>query len=103
MPAKSNLEAFLTANRERFGTRDGLPSAFQREVLFDRIRPGKRVGILVPSGVGPLNLQAWSKVEGRAVMRGPAGWILNLGGRHGTPGLASADNTIFVAGVHLAT
>jgi hypothetical protein len=29
---------------------------------------------------------------GRAVMKGPAGWVLNMGGRHGTPGIASDDN-----------
>ena len=25
-------------------------------------------------------------------MRGPAGWVLNMGGKHGTPAIASPDN-----------
>lgn len=29
---------------------------------------------------------------GRAVMRGPHGWVLNMGGRHGTPGIATDTN-----------
>lgn len=33
---------------------------------------------------------------GRAVMKGPAGWVLNMGGRHGTPGIASAANVVAV-------
>ena len=33
---------------------------------------------------------------GRAVMRGPHGWVLNLGGRHGTPGIATDENIVRV-------
>jgi len=33
---------------------------------------------------------------GRAVMRGPAGWVLNMGGRHGTPAIASDENIVGV-------
>jgi hypothetical protein len=29
---------------------------------------------------------------GRAVMRGPHGWVLNMGGPHGTPAIATDDN-----------
>jgi hypothetical protein len=29
-------------------------------------------------------------------MRGPAGWVINLGGRFGTPGIAGDDNTVSV-------
>ena len=29
---------------------------------------------------------------GHAVMRGPHGWVLNLGGEHGTPGIADERN-----------
>ena len=29
---------------------------------------------------------------GKAVMRGPAGWVLNMGGAHGTPAVPSADS-----------
>jgi hypothetical protein len=65
----------------------GFPGPFERERLFDGIRPGSRVTIVTPHG---------SRLTGRAVMRGPAGWVLNLGGRHGTPGIASDDNVIAV-------
>lgn len=33
---------------------------------------------------------------GKAVMRGPAGWVLNLGGAHGTPGICDADTVVRV-------
>ncbi len=29
---------------------------------------------------------------GRAVMLGPAGWVLNMGGRYGAPAIASEEN-----------
>ncbi len=34
--------------------------------------------------------------SGKAVMRGPAGWVLNMGGRHGTPAVPSADSIVKV-------
>jgi hypothetical protein len=63
----------------------GLPSPFEREILFNKIQHGDFVTIVTPHG---------STRKGRAVMRGPAGWVLNLGGAHGTPGIASEDNVI---------
>ena len=35
-----------------------------------------------------------AELKGRAVMKGPAGWVLNCGGRHGTPGVVSEKNFI---------
>lgn len=67
----------------------GLPGPFEQEVLFNKIRPRSLVTIVTPHG---------SKLKGRAVMRGPAGWVLNLGGAHGTPGIATEDNVIAVRG-----
>ena len=29
---------------------------------------------------------------GRATMRGPHGWVLNMGGRYGTPAIANETN-----------
>lgn len=52
--------------------------------LVDAIRPGCRVTITTPHG---------HQRTGRAVMRGPVGWVLNMGGRHGTPAIATDDNT----------
>ena len=52
--------------------------------LLDLIRPGDRVTIVNRFG---------QKRTGRAVMRGPHGWVLNMGGPHGTPAVAT-DETI---------
>jgi len=59
------------------------------ETLFNKIRPGSKVTIITPHG---------SKLKGKAVMRGPAGWVLNLGGKYGTPGIADETNVITVIG-----
>lgn len=48
--------------------------------LFDSIRHGSRVTI------------GEDERTGRAVMKGPAGWVLNMGGPHGTPAIATPDN-----------
>jgi hypothetical protein len=49
------------------------------------IRPGDRVTIVNRFG---------QKHIGRAVMKGPAGWVLNMGGPHGTPAIASEENIV---------
>ena len=53
--------------------------------LIDMIKPGDRVYIMNRFG------QVHS---GRAVMKGPAGWVLNMGGKYGTPAIADDRNTI---------
>lgn len=55
--------------------------------LLDAIRHGDRVTIVNRFG---------QKATGRAVMRGPYGWVLNMGGRYGTPAIASDENTVKV-------
>ena len=35
-------------------------------------------------------------LTGRAVMRGPCGWVLNMGGPHGTPGIADEQNIVSI-------
>jgi hypothetical protein len=59
--------------------------------LIEAVRPGSRVTIITYHG---------SRLTGRAVMRSslPGAWVLNMGGRHGTPGIATADNTVAVRG-----
>lgn len=64
--------------------------------MINQIKPGSRVTILVPAGIGR-NGREWTKKTGRAVMRGPAGWVLNMGGRYGTPGIASEENIVKVS------
>ncbi len=51
------------------------------------IEGGDRVTIVTRHG---------SRLTGRAVMHGPGGWVLNLGGAHGTPGIATLANTVKV-------
>ena len=64
--------------------------------ILNCIKPGMRVTILVHAG-GIGNNITWKKRTGRAVMRGPHGWVLNMGGPHGTPGIATPDNIVRVA------
>ena len=57
--------------------------------LIDVVRAGDIVTIITPHG---------SKLKGRAVMRSSYdGWVLNGGGRHGTPLLADDSNVIKVS------
>lgn len=55
--------------------------------MLDLIRAGDRVTIVNRFG---------QQHTGRAVMRGPAGWVLNMGGKHGTPGIATRENIVAV-------
>jgi hypothetical protein len=58
--------------------------------MFDTIQCGDRVTIKTPQG---------QEVTGRAVMfnRKVGAWVLNLGGRHGIPGMACERNFIKVS------
>lgn len=51
--------------------------------LFQAIRPGDRVSIVSRHGQCQV---------GRCVMKFATHAVLNLGGRYGTPGIATADN-----------
>ena len=51
------------------------------------IRAGDRVTIVDRFG---------KQRTGRAVMRGPYGWVLNMGGAHGTPAIATNENIVSV-------
>ena len=55
--------------------------------LYDEIRRGDRVTIINRLG---------QQRTGRAVMLGPAGWVLDMGGRYGTPAIATPQNIIGV-------
>ena len=59
------------------------------------IRHGDLVEILIYAGMGR-NGPEWRPKRGRAVMRGPAGWVLNMGGRYGTPGIATEKSFVRV-------
>lgn len=59
-----------------------------KDLLLSSIAPGDLVTISLPQG---------QKRSGRAVMRGPYGWVLNAGGKHGTPIVANERNILKVA------
>jgi hypothetical protein len=55
--------------------------------MYDKIQNGSRVTIVN---------RFYQSRTGRAIMLGPAGWVLNMGGRHGTPGIATPENVVKV-------
>jgi hypothetical protein len=55
--------------------------------LLAAVRPGDRVTILTPQG---------QERSGRCVLKYPDRAVLNLGGAHGTPGVATARNIVRV-------
>jgi hypothetical protein len=55
--------------------------------ILDAIRAGDRVTI-----VDRFNVTR----TGKAVMRGPAGWVLNMGGKYGTPAVATNETIVRV-------
>jgi len=56
--------------------------------LIDSIQAGDRVTIVTPHN---------QRLTGRAVMPSAhGGWVLNLGGRYGTPGIADINNIVKV-------
>ncbi|MBR19787.1 MAG: hypothetical protein CMA64_06540 [Euryarchaeota archaeon] len=52
---------------------------------FNDIMAGDSVTIKTPQG---------QEVRGKAVMKGPHGWVINTGGRHGTPRVVSESNFV---------
>lgn len=57
--------------------------------LIDCVKAGDRVTIVDRFG---------QQRSGRAVMPcSTGGWVLNMGGRHGTPGIADDSNTVKVS------
>lgn len=55
--------------------------------VLDAIRFGDRVTIVNRFG---------QTSTGRATLRGPHGWVLNMGGRYGTPAIADERNIVKV-------
>lgn len=77
------------------GPRYNVRKEVMTDELLNSIKAGDKVTIHVPNGIGR-NGQEWTAKTGTAVMRGPAGWVLNMGGKHGTPGIATEKNIISV-------
>lgn len=59
--------------------------------ILDAIHVGDRVTVVNRFG---------QERTGRAVMRGLHGWVLNMGGAHGTPKVADNENIVRVSGRH---
>jgi hypothetical protein len=98
---QSDLHDLLAYARSARPSRSRIASELQRlanevigkeasddpEALVDSIGRGDRVTIVDRFG---------KEHTGKAVMKGPAGWVLNMGGRHGTPDIASEKNIVKV-------
>jgi hypothetical protein len=70
--------------------------------LLETIKPGSRVTIRVPAGLNTDGSHDWQERTGSVVMRSShGGWVLNMGGPHGTPGVADAENIVAVGGKRL--
>lgn len=66
--------------------------------LLNTIKAGDKVTIKVHDGIGRHGIEYRNKT-GIAVMRGPYGWVLNMGGRYGTPAVATEDNLVSVRSI----
>lgn len=85
-----------TETVEEAGKQAGVEDdSIRKEQLLNSIRPGDRVTILVPAGMGR-NGQEWTERSGRAVIVSPGHVALNMGGQHGTPGVATVENIVSV-------
>ena len=72
--------------------------------LLASIRPGDRVTILIPNGRGRNGIE-WKEKTGRCVIapgRHQSTATLNMGGQHGTPGVADERNLVRI-GQRIAT
>jgi len=63
------------------------------EAVISLTRPGDRVTILIPNGIGR-DGQEWKEATGKAVICSGTHVALNMGGQHGTPGVATPENVI---------
>jgi hypothetical protein len=56
-----------------------------KKSAYNDIKPGSQVTLRTEQG---------RELTGRAMMKGPAGWVLNLGGPYGTPGIVDQENFV---------
>ena len=61
--------------------------------LIAQARPGDRVTIRVPAAMGRGGIE-WRERTGRVMIKSPGHLALDLGGQHGTPGVATAENIV---------
>ncbi len=63
---------------------------------YDDVKAGCLVTFLVYAGRGANGVKEYREKTGRAVMLGPAGWVINGGGPQGTPHVCDRDNFVRV-------
>lgn len=63
---------------------------------IENIECGDRVTILVVAGLRLDGKHEWKEKTGTALFKGDRGWVLNMGGRHGIPGIAMEKNFVRV-------
>jgi hypothetical protein len=68
-----------------------------KTTLLDTIRAGDRVTVRLHGGINLDGSRDYIVRSGSAVMRGPHGWVLNMGGRYGTPAIANEGNIVKVS------
>ena len=71
--------------------------AYEPPPILGMIKAGDRVTYKQYAGRGR-NGPEWKEATGRAVMRGPHGWVLNIGGKHGTPAVVDETNIVAING-----
>jgi hypothetical protein len=86
LPAR--VAAWCLRHETKIASHDGLPGPFHREHIFHSIGPHDTVAVVTPHGQVRL---------GKAVMVFPTHAVLNLGGAHGTPGIADITNTVYAS------
>lgn len=64
-----------------------------RQIAFGEITAGDRVTFMQYAGLS-LSGPEFKPATGRAVMHSSAGWVLNMGGRYGTPAVCTPDKFV---------
>ncbi len=73
-----------------------MPKTYHDPVeLVQNLRKGDRVTIRVPNGIGRNGVE-WKESTGKVVIPSGTHAALNMGGPHGTPGVATPQNIVRV-------
>lgn len=83
------VAAWCLKHARKISSHNGLPGPFHRSHIFRSIQPHDAVAIETRHG---------QVLLGRVVMVSASHAVLNLGGPHGTPGIADETNTVYASG-----
>lgn len=83
------VAAWCRKHAHKIASHNGLPGPFHRAYIFRSIRPRDTVAIETRHG---------QVILGQVVMVFSSHAVLNLGGAHGTPGIANENNTVYASG-----